>query len=275
MDKLIINYALTGSRITREQTPYIPVTPDEIINSAVAASEAGAAVVHIHVRDQKTGVGIQDVDLFREVSEGIKSRCNVIQCLTTSGIPGRNLGEPERRAPLALKPEIASVDCGSLNFGKLIYLCGEDWIERLVGEMFAKGVKPELEIFDTGMIEICKKLIGQNLLHKPYYCGLILGTPSGAPADIRILVTMIDLLPPDCVWFATGIGRHHLTITSLAISLGGHIRVGLEDTIYYTAGVLAKSNAELVARCVRIAKETGREIATADEARSMLGLTKG
>jgi 3-keto-5-aminohexanoate cleavage enzyme len=174
-----------------------------------------------------------------------------------------------------LNPEIASVDCGSLNFGKLIYVCGEDWIERLVKEMLERGVKPELEIFDTGMIEICKRMIGQQLLHKPYYCGLILGTPSGASADIRALVAMVDLLPPDCIWFATGIGKHHLAITSLAISLGGHIRVGLEDTIYHSVGVLAKSNAELVARCVRIAKEMGREIATADEARSMLGLGKG
>ena len=272
MSKLIISCAITGSRITREQTPYIPITPDEIINSAVEASEAGAAIVHIHVRDQKTGLGTQDINLFRQVFEGIKSRCNVNICLTTSGIPGRNLSEEERLAPLALKPELASVDCGSINFGKLVYICSEDFIEREVKEMLEKGIKPELEIFDLGMIEICRRLIGQNLVDKPYYFGFILGMPSGAPADARTLLTMIELLSPDSIWFATGIGRHSLPITTLAIILGGHIRVGLEDTIYYSAGVLAKSNAELVSRCVRIAGELGREIATADEARQMLGL---
>ncbi len=272
MDKLIINCALTGSRITREQTPYIPVTPDEIINSAVEANEAGAAVVHIHVRDQKTGLGIQDLDLFREVSEGIKSRCNVIQCLTTSGIPGRNLPDDERLIPLALRPELGSIDCGSLNFGKLIFLGGEDFVERAIREMFEQGIKPEMEVFELGMIECCKRLISKNIINKPYYFGLILGTPSGAPADIRALLTMVDSLPPDSLWFVVGIGRHQLPITSLAIILGGHVRVGLEDSIYYAAGVLAKGNAELVSRCVRIAGEMGREVATADEARSMLGL---
>ncbi len=272
MDKLIINCALTGSRITREQTPYIPVTPDELINSAVEAYEAGAAIVHIHVRDQKTGMGTQDIDQFREVYEGIKSRCNVIQCLTTSGIPGRNLPDDERLVSLDLKPELGSIDCGTLNIGKLVFLNSEDFIERAMREMLAKGSKPEMEIFELGMLEFCKRLISQNLLHKPYYFGFILGTPSGVPANTRTLLTMIDSLPPDSLWFAAGIGRHQLAITTLATILGGHVRVGLEDTIYYSAGVLAKSNAELVSRCVRIAGEIGREVATPDETRSILGL---
>ena len=272
MDKLIINCAITGSRITQEQMPYIPVTPDEIINSAVEASEAGAAIVHIHVRDKKTGLGTQDMGLFREVTEGIKSRCNAIQCLTTSGIPGRNIPDAERLAPLALKSELGSIDCGTINFGKLIFLNSEDFIERAIREMLEKGIKPEMEIFELGMLEVCKRLIGQNLINKPYYIGLILGTPSGAPANIQTLLTMIDCLPSDCLWFAAGIGRHQLPITSLAMLLGGHVRVGLEDSIYYSAGVLAKSNSELVSRCVRIAKEVGREVATPDEARSLLGL---
>jgi len=178
MDKLIINCAITGSRINRELTPYIPITPDEIINSAVEASEAGAAIVHIHVRHPKTGLGIQDIGLFREVTEGIKSRCNVIQCLTTSGIPGRNLPDDERLVPLALKPELGSIDCGSINMGKLLFLGSEDFIERAIREMYEKGVKPEMEIFELGMIEFCKRLISQNLIRKPYYFGLILGTPS-------------------------------------------------------------------------------------------------
>ncbi len=269
---LIITCAITGSRITREQTPYIPLTPDEIIDSAVHAHEAGAAIVHIHVRDLKTGQGTQDINLFRHVSEGIKARCNVIQCLTTSGIPGRNLSDEERLAPVALKPELASVDCGSMNFGKLPYIVTEDFLEREVKEMLERAVKPELEIFDLGMFQTCNRLITQGLVKKPYFIGLVLGTPSGAPADARTLLHMVDMLPPDSIWFVAGIGRHQLNMTTLALLLGGHARVGLEDSIYYSAGVLARSNAELVARCVRIAKELGREIATPDEARELLGL---
>jgi len=272
MEKLIINCAITGSRITREQTPYIPVTPGEIIKSAVEAAEAGAAVVHIHVRDPKTGVGTQDIGLFREVSEGIKFQCNAIQCLTTSGIPGRNLPDDERLISFSLKPELGSIDCGSINIGNLLFLNRPEFIERAIREMLEKDIKPEMEIFELGMLEFCKSLISQNLIRKPYYFGFILGTPTGAPADTGTLLTMVDHLPPDSVWFVAGIGRHQLPITSLALMLGGHVRVGLEDNIHYSAGVPAKSNAELVARCVRIAKEVGREVATPDEARKILGL---
>lgn len=274
MDKLIINCCITGSRITKEQTPYIPITPEEIIKSAVEAWESGAAIVHIHVRDQKTGLGTQDVKLFQEVSEGIKSRCNVIQCMTTSGIPGVNLPLQHRLVPLDLKPELISLDCGSKNFGKLTFICDEDFIELAARMALEKGIKPELEIFDLGMIETFKKLIDQNLLRKPYYCGFILGTPSGAPANIRTLATMIDSLPADCIWFIGGIGKYQLPVTSLALSVGGHVRIGLEDNIDYSkGGVLAKSNAELVSRIVRIARELGRDVASADETRKILHLT--
>lgn len=217
-------------------------------------------------------MGTQDLDLFQEVCEGIKSRCNVIQCLTTSGIPGRNLPDDERLLPLELKPELGSIDCGCINFGKLVFLGSEDFIERTLREMLEKGIKPELEVFELGMIECVKRMISQSLINKPYYFGFILGTPSGAPANNKTLLAFVENLPPDSLWFVAGIGRHQLPITSLAIISGGHVRVGLEDSIYYSAGVLAKSNAELVSRCVRIAKEVGREVATADEARQMLGL---
>jgi 3-keto-5-aminohexanoate cleavage enzyme len=274
MDKLIITSAITGSRITREQTPYIPLTPDEIINSAVEAYQAGAAIVHIHVRDLQTHLGTQDVGLFRRVSEGVKARCNVIQCLTTSGIPGRNLSDAERLAPLSLNPELASVDLGSMNFGKLSYVVTEDFIERELKEILERGIKPELEVFDLGMFETAQRMIKLNLVRKPYYFGVVLGTPSGAPANIKSFSTMLDFMPQGSLWFGSGIGKHSLSIATQTILLGGHPRVGLEDTIYYSAGVLAKSNAELVARVVRIAREMDKEIASPDEARLMLGLTK-
>jgi len=272
LNKLIITCAITGSRITREQTPYIPIQPQEIIDSAVEAHEAGAAIVHIHVRDPETGLGTQDLDLFREVHQGIKSHCSVIQCLTTSGIPGRNLSEEDRLSPLALRPELASVDCGSLNFGELTYVVEESFIEREVKTMLDNGIKPELEIFDLGMFQVCRRLIEKALVRKPYFIGFVLGTPSGAPANMRNLQTMIDMLPEDSHWFVTGIGKHNLSMAMLALLQGGHMRTGLEDTIYYGEDVLAKSNAELVARFVRLANELGREIATPDEAREILGL---
>lgn len=272
MNKLIINCAITGSRISREQTPYIPITPVEIINSAVEAAEAGAAIVHIHVRDPKTGLGTQDLGLFRHVTEGIKSRSNVIQCLTTSGIPGRNLPYDERLNPVQLKPELASIDCGSINIGKLTAIVSEDFIERAAKEMYENGIKPELEVFELGMIEMCKRLIAQNLLRKPYYFGLITGTPTGCPADVRAVLSMVDHLPPDSIWFVAGIGKQQLPMTTLAMLMGGHVRVGLEDNLYLSAGVMAKTNAELVAKTVRVAKELGKEIATPDEARQTLNL---
>ena len=272
MEKLIINCAITGSRITRDKHAYMPITPDEIIDSAVEAAEAGAATVHIHVRDIKTELGVQDLDLFKQVTEGIKARSNVIQGLTTSGIPGVNLPDGERLRPLELKPELGSIDCGCLNFGKLVFLGNEDFIKRAFKEMKEKGIKPEMEVFELGMIECCKKMISQGLVDKPYYFGFILGTPSGAPANVKTLLAFCDNLPPDSLWFVAGIGKYQLPITSLAIILGGHVRVGLEDNLYYLPDVPARSNAELVARCVRIAKNVGREIATPDEARQMLGL---
>ena len=272
MDKIIITCAITGSRITRDQTPYIPLTPQEIIESAVEAHRAGAAIVHIHVRDKQTYLGTQDINLFREVSEGIRARCNVVQCLTTSGIPGRNLSESERLAPLSLNPELASVDLGSINFGKLSYVVTEEFIERELKEMLERNIKPELEVFDLGMLETCRRLIKQDLIRPPYYIGLVLGTPSGAPFDVRVLQMMLDILPANSLWFGTGIGKHSLNMAVQTMLLGGHPRVGLEDTIYYSAGVPARSNAELVSRVVRIAKELGKESATPDEARRALGL---
>lgn len=272
MEKVIITCAITGSRITREQTPYIPITPEEIVDSAVKAYEAGAAIVHIHVRDRKTLLGSQDAKLFKEVSDAIKARCTAIQCLTTSGIPGRNLSEPERMAPIALNPELASVDLGTMNFGKLPYIVPEEFIERNLKEMLAHGVKPELEVFDIGMFETLQRMIKQNLIRKPYYIGLILGTPSGAQPNVQTVSAMLSLLPQDSVWFATGIGRHSINVAVLTMALGGHPRVGLEDSLYISAGELAKSNAAQVTKVANIAKAMEKEIATPDEARSMLGL---
>jgi 3-keto-5-aminohexanoate cleavage enzyme len=272
MDKLIVTAAITGSRITRQQTPHIPILPDEIADSAVEAANAGAAIVHIHVRDPQTGTGTQDVALFKEVVENVRARCDVVLCLTTSGIPGQNLPCETRMASLELSPELASFDAGSMNLGGLLFANPPDFLELMARRMLEKGVKPELEIFDAGMIGNCLALADKDVLKKPFHFQFVLGAPGGSPGTVKSLVHMLDMIPPGSTWSVAGIGRAQLPLALASMALGGHVRVGLEDNIYFSRGVLARSNAELVSRVVRIAREAGREPATPKEARAILGL---
>ena len=274
MDKLIVTVGVTGSRITRKQTPHIPILPEEIADSAVEAYEAGAAIVHIHVRNPETGLGDQDPELFKQVVESIRSRCDVVICLTTSGIPGRNLPYEQRMVPLDLTPELASFDAGSINLGGEVFANPPDFLELMAQRMQQKGVKPELEIFDIGMIRTCVALADKGLLKKPLHFQFVLGTPSGSPGTAKSLIDMLDLIPEDSTWSVIGIGRAQLPLSVIAMAMGGHVRVGLEDNIYYSRGILAESNAQLVERVVRIAGEYGRELATPADARQMLGLRK-
>jgi len=272
MDRLIVTAAITGSRITREQTPHIPILPEEIADSAVKAHEAGAAIVHIHVRDPETGLGDQKPELFRQVAESIQRRCDVVLCLTTSGIPGRNLAYEQRMVCLDLQPELASFDAGSLNLGGHVFSNPDDFLRVMAQRMLEKGVKPELEIFDVGMIGTCLRLAEKGMLERPMHFQFVLGTPAGSPATARSLAYLLDLIPEGSTWSVAGIGRGQLPMAMMAMAMGGHVRVGLEDNIYYSRGVLAESNAQLVERAVRIAREYGREPATPDEAREILGL---
>ena len=274
MDKVIVTAAITGSRITREQTPHIPVLPDEIADSAVEARDAGASIVHIHVRDPQTGLGTQDLALFEHVVNSIRARCDVVLCLTTSGIPGRNLSHEERMVSLELSPELASFDAGSLHMGDLLFANPPDFLELLAGRMLEKGTKPELEIFDVGMIGNCLRLMERGLLKRPLHFQFVLGAPGGSPGTVKSLGHMLDMVPADSTWSPAGIGRAQLPLAMTSLAMGGHVRVGLEDNIYYSQGVLAASNAQLVERIVRIARELGREPATPDETREILGLRK-
>jgi 3-keto-5-aminohexanoate cleavage enzyme len=272
MQKLIISAALTGSRISREQTPYIPMTPDEIVASGVEASRAGAAVLHVHVRDPKTGHGTQDVDLFRQVVEGLRAETDAILCVTTSGIPGRNLPAEERLAPLVLLPEMASLDAGSVNTLAGVFLNPPEFVETLARRTLELGIKPELECFEAGMVATCERLARQGLLRQPLHFQFVLGTAYGMPATGRSLAFLAAMMPPGSTWSVIGIGKAQLSMAALAMAMGGHVRVGLEDNIYYSRGVLAESNAQLVARVVRMAGEMGRPVATASEARGLLAL---
>ncbi len=273
MEKLIISVGITGSRITREQTPYIPILPEEIARSGIEAWRAGASILHVHVRDPKTGLGTQDYPLFKEVTDRIRSETDAILCLTTSGIPGRNLEFKERLIPLELQPEMVSFDAGSINMRDLVFLNPPEFLERLARETLAKGIKPELEVFEAGMVETCVRFMDKGLLKPPLHFQFVLGVIGGMAATAKSLLHLSEIIPQGSTWSVIGIGPAQLSMAMMAMAMGGDVRVGLEDNIYYSKGVLAKSNAELVERVVRIAKEFGREIASPGEARKILTLT--
>jgi len=274
MEKLIITAAITGSRITREATPYITITPEEIVTSATECEEAGASIVHIHVRDPNTGLGTQDIGLFRQVVEPLREKTDLVLCLTTSGIPGRNLSIEERLTPLELEPELASFDAGSINLGGSAFINTPEFLQAAAIRMREKGVKPELEIFDVGMMVTCLRMREEGSFTDPLHFQFVLGTPWGIPGTPQSLLHLLGYLPERSTWSVIGIGKTHLPMSMMGLILGGHIRVGMEDNVYYTKSGLAKSNAQFVERIIRIAKEYGREVATPQDARKILSLRK-
>ena len=272
MDKTIITAAITGSRMTRDIAPYIPITTEEIVVSALECWRAGASIVHIHVRDPQTGLGSQELSLFRRVVEPLREQTDLILCLTTSGIPGRNLPIDERLSTLALKPELASFDAGSINLGGNVFSNAPSFLDVAARRMKEAGVKPEIEIFDMGMLVTALRMREEGKLDDPLHIQFVLGTPSGAPATPKSMLHMHEHLPPGATWSVIGIGRGYLPMATMALIMGGHIRVGMEDNIYLSRGVLAKTNAELVERIVRLTREYGNDIATPAETRVILGL---
>ena len=272
MEKLIITVGITGSRITRDQTPHIPITPEEIAQSGIEAWKAGASVLHIHVRDPRTQLGSQDPAIYREVVDRIRSRTDAVLCLTTSGIPGRNLPIEERLQSLAFDPEMVSFDAGSVNMGSNVFLNPPEFLEALAKATLAKGIKPELEVFEVGMVYTCRRYLEKGLLKAPLHFQFVLGVQGGMPATPKSLLHLTEIIPPDSTWSVIGIGASQLPMAVMGLMMDGHVRVGLEDNIYYSKGRLAENNAQLVARVVRISKEFGREVANPSDARKILGL---
>ncbi len=273
MQPLIVTAAITGSRTPREKCPHIPILPEEIADSAAEAVRAGAGVVHIHVRDPATALGTQDAELYRRVLDRLAaSGTDPVVCLTTSGIPGRNLAHEARFVPLEFRPELASFDAGSMNLGDNVFLNPPDFLEELARRMTAAGTKPELEVFDSGMVGNCLRLLDRGLLAPPLHFQFVLGAAGGAPATPKALVQLVEMIPAGSTWSSIGIGPGHLPVVLTTLALGGHVRVGLEDNIYYRRGELARSNAQLVERVVRLAAEVGRPVATPTQAREVLGL---
>jgi len=274
MDKLIITAALTGGIHGKEANPALPEQPDEIIREAVRCHEAGAAVVHLHARD-RSGKGVADARIFREMNDGIRSRCGVIIQNTTGG-PG--LPIDKRITSLDASPEMASLNMGSVVFfhqGKeLPFINLRSEIEAFASAMLERKIKPEMEVYNPSMFGEVENLIKHDLLSRPYYINFVMGVGGmgGYPGTIKGLVQMIEHLPPGAVFNVSGIGRTQLPMNTMAILAGGHARTGLEDCVMYRRGEPAKSNAQLVERVVRLARELGREVATADEARNILGM---
>ncbi|MBM3200337.1 3-keto-5-aminohexanoate cleavage protein [Candidatus Woesearchaeota archaeon] len=271
-NKLIITAALTGSSISKADTKYIPITPEEIADSGIGAWKAGASVLHIHARDPATGLGTQDVKIFKQVVDILRKETDAILCLTTSGIPGRNLPTEERLQPLALNPEMVSFDAGSVNMRDKVFINSLEFLTTLAKETIAKGIKPELEVFEPGMVQNCIYFLEKGLLKQPMHFQFVLGVPGAMPATAKSLVYMTDIIPSGSTWSVIGIGTRQLPMAMMGIAMGGHVRVGLEDNIYYSKDVLAESNAQLVERVVRIAKEYGREVARPEDARKILSL---
>lgn len=274
MEKVIITAAVTGSRPTKEMNPAVPYTPKEIVQSAVECYRAGAAIAHIHVRDPETGNPDFKIELFREVMDRIRQECDMVVNLTTSGLhlSGPNLIE-RRLQPVTLRPEICSLDLGSINFRDAAFVNSPEWGKTAAERMREYGVKPEIEAFDVGHIYQARDWIKEGLIDDPPYFQLCMGVRWGIEATPENLLFMKSKLPPNARWSVLGVGRAQLSMITLGILLGGNIRVGFEDNIYLRKGVLAKSNAQLVEMAVNLVGLLQRETATPNEAREILGIS--
>jgi len=284
VEKLIITAALTGAFTSRQNSPYVPYTPREIADEAVRAWEAGAAMVHLHMRDDE-GRPSADVNRFAETIRLIRERSDVVINATTGGGQAAGITAKDRIAVVpACKPEVASLDVGAFTLGSYDKAQRRWMPDRIVGLTFGElhhyadvmrehGTKPEIEAFDVSHIHAANLLAEAGALQAPLHFGLVLGMAGQViPPTVKNLLFMVESLPPGSTWCAMPIGRHEFTLDAVAVVLGGHVRVGIEDNVYLSKGVLAKSNAELVEKMVRIAGDLGREVASPAEARSILGL---
>lgn len=272
MEKLIITVAGVGAETTKEAQPGLPITAAEIAADAACCREAGAAIYHLHVR-QDDGAPTQDEAVFRAAVEEIRARTDIIIQTSTGGAMG--MTADERLQPLALRPEMASLTTGTANFGDEVFFNDTALMAEFYTRMQAAGVRPEFEIFEAGQIDNALRLVRQlgpagPLLHWDF----VLGVPGSMSGEPRNLVFLVDRIPHErSTWTCTGIGRWHVPCMLTSLALGGHVRLGFEDNIFFTKGVLAESNAQLAARTVSIARSYGRETATPDEARRLLRLS--
>lgn len=272
MTPLIITAAITGAETTKEMNPALPVRPEEQARAAAECVREGAAVIHLHVRGED-GRPSQRPEDFKASIEAIRAECDpkpIIQ-ISTGGAVGAPM--EERVWPIVkFKPEMASLNVASMNFGDEVFLNAPPDVRELSRRMRELGVIPEVEVYDAGHVEIARRLLKEGLLSHPVHYQFVLGVPGGLSGEPRNLQFMVGSIDREDGWAVAGIGRYELSCAVMAVVMGGHVRVGFEDNVYYHKGVLAKSNAELVARVARIANECGRKIASPDEARTILGI---
>ena len=288
--KVMVTCALTGAGDTVGRSEHVPVTPEAIAHAGIDAARAGATIVHVHVRDPRTGRGSRDVALYREVVERIRASDVDVIVNTTAGMGGDLVLDPqeptrfvagtdlvngvERLAHVAeLLPDICTLDCGSLNFGEgsMVYVSTPDMLRDGAKRIQELGVRVEMEIFDTGHLWFARRLVEEGLIDAPPMFQLCMDIPYGAPADPALLAAMVDQLPPDAVWASFALGRMQMPWVAQSVLLGGHVRVGLEDNLYLSKGVKA-TNAQLVERARTIVEAMGAQVATPDDARGILAL---
>ena len=271
MEKLIITAAICGAEVLKEHNPAVPYTIEECVREAKSAVEAGASIIHLHVRHDD-GTPTQDRNRFKAVMDAIRAECpEVIIQPSTGGAVG--MSDDERLQPTELNPEMATLDCGTLNFGgDDVFMNTENTIKYFGKRMIELGFKPELEVFDKSMIDMALRLHKKGYIQSPMHFDLVMGVNGGITGELRDFVFLRHSLPADATYTVAGIGRFEFPLAMAAIIDGGHVRVGFEDNVFLSKGVLAKSNGELVAKVVRMAKELGREIATPAESRKILGL---
>lgn len=271
---MVITAAMVGAETTREQTPYLPITAEEIAEDAVKCREAGAAMVHLHVRTPD-GKPSQDAELFRAAIRAIRKRTDVLIQTSTGGAVGMSVDE--RCGPLTLtgadRPDMATLTTGTVNFGPDVFWNPRPLVRDIAKRIRALGLKPEIECFDVGMIDEASILAKEGLVDLPAHYDFVLGVPGALTARVDALEFMIKSLPEGSTWTVAAVGRHQLPFVEYAAERGGNARVGLEDNIFVSKGVLAKGNWELVAEAANRAKAKGRTLATPEEARKILRLT--
>ena len=275
MDKLIITAAICGAEVTKEQNPAVPYTVEEIVREAKSAVDAGAAIVHLHVRHDD-GTPTQSRDRFQECEEAIYKECpNVILIPSTGGAVGMSPEERLQSTDTTPLPEMATLDCGTCNFGDEIFDNTMPTMRAFGKRMMERGIKPEYECFEMGHLDTILTMARKGEVPgAPMQFNFVLGVPGCTPATVDNLCWLVKNIPTGSTWTATGIGRYAFQLAAPAIVMGGNVRVGFEDNLYLERGVLAKSNGELVDKVVRMAKLLGRPVATSDEAREILGLRK-
>lgn len=271
MAKLIITAAICGAEVLKEHNPAVPYTIEECAREAKSAYDAGASIIHLHVRNDD-GTPTQDKKRFKDVMDAICKLCpDVIIQPSTGGAVG--MTNDERLQPTELIPEMATLDCGTLNFGgDDIFENTENTIKYFGTKMIERGIKPELEVFDKSMIDMALRLGKKGFIQSPMHFDFVMGVNGGISGELRDFVFLRGSIPADATYTVAGVGRYEFPLAAAAIIDGGHVRVGFEDNVFLSKGVLAKSNGELVAKVVRMAKELGRDIASPAEAREILGI---